>query len=137
MTTPNDAARPVAWLYEHWMDYGPRREVELIQLDHTFCDSSGRFVKGIPLYTAGDYDALRAEVERLQKNADIAWEWAARNKAELDKAITRAEAAGAKVGRAAANLKFALDDRVNGQITYAGVCAINNALAALNEGDGE
>lgn len=91
------------------------------------------------LYTATDYDALRAEVERLREECSERQRLLAKQAQNVLEQVAygtqqfmRAEAAEASIEQARGSLKFALDDRVNGQITYAGVSAIQNALAALN-----
>lgn len=104
MTTPNDAARQPAQRYDFYAD--------TCGYVVATPDSIGGYV------TAADYDALRAEVERL-----LALEASLRGRAMAEH--VRAEAAEAKIGRVE-KLAYTLC-RSHGVMS-------DMILAALNEG---
>lgn len=141
MSPPSDGARPVAFF---------ERTEASRHGDFKFgCGllseiTAGLFPAGRTLlYTAADYDALRAEVERLTKDYRVAADLAKQSQDLALQQCARAEAAEAKVSRAEIRLM-----RVKAFRNFCGeeAKASSNGVwsllverldAALNEGDGE
>lgn len=140
MTPPNDAARPVAWIAGTPFGLGLSIPENA---DHIQLNVGER----IALYTAADYDALRAEVEKLRKelreqaNFYVHPSWRERCEAETARAEA-AEAAEARIWKAEtelndwqADVEYARKSKLRTTYSIAAVQKmIDDFRAALNEG---
>jgi hypothetical protein len=143
MSPPSDGARPVAWLIrigdsDVWAYCGGDES------DADFRgNASGLKYEKLALYTAADYDALRAEVDRWRDRVSVMSEHVQSQIDKTNEQRARAEAAEAKVSRAEIRLM-----RVKAFRNFCGeeAKASSNGVwsllverldAALNEGDGE
>lgn len=131
MSPPSDGARPVVWqtrLADHhgWLDC----------TEGQFEDHRKHGFQVRALYTAADYDALRAEVERLTKLSDAISRDCNQTANERNEQRARAEAAEAKVDEANDRLHEIrrLAERLTKQYQ---IDVARELFAALNEGDGE
>lgn len=125
MSPPSDGARPVRWIVNNAVFYD---EPSAISYAATLVASATCNPTVFPVYTAADYDALRAEVERLRFTNNLIEKDNAGNR-------SRAEAAEAQLRdlidkhRCALLLLKCDDEFIDKQLS--------GARAALNEGDGE